>query len=350
MQPDHFDCDVKALKVLDCTLRDGGNVNGWSFDWPTVKRVTFDLASAGVDYIEVGYFGGSGSNQVKNPGPTHNCNRAFFEQLDPSEFLASRIAVMLTPKRVTLEQLREVSELPVGLVRVAAYPWDFPAALASIEFLARQGLVVSMNIMAISYASLDSVATMAREACSAGATCFYVVDSFGALTPERVPEYISAALQGSLTVGFHGHNNLGLALSNAYSATAAGAGCLDASVRGMARGAGNVPLEMLLAGLHKRFGADKYDFWRVARLADEVVQPLMPTRNSDASLMNIACGLYDLHYYFSGPARQMSARYDVSVEALLEALGRLKPTAVNEKLVESVAQEMAGVGLSANRR
>jgi len=346
MPPDQSDYDVRALKILDCTLRDGGNVNGWRFDWPTIKRLSFDLASAGVDYVEVGYFGGSGSNRVENPGPTHNCDRAFFAQLSPSEFLASRIAVMLNPKRVALEQLREVSELPIGLVRVAAYPWDFPAALTSIEFLARQGLAVSANVMAISYASLDKVAAMAREARLAGATFFYVVDSFGALTPERVSDYVSAALQGGLTVGFHGHDNLGLTLSNAYAALVSGAGCLDASVRGMARGAGNVPLETLLASLHKRFGANKYDVWRVARLADEVVQPLVPPRNSDASLMNIACGLYDLHYYFSAPARQMSARYGVSIEALLGALGRLKPTAVNEALVESVAREMAGVEVS----
>lgn len=317
------------MKVLDCTLRDGGNLNEWNFSRQTITKVVGELSASGIDFIEVGYFGGVGK-LAKNPGLTANCDRQFLSMLSGS---LARLSVLIVPDNQP--DLKQLISLPVDLVRIAVYPWEFEKALPCAEYLASHDMATSINLMATSYVQPTEVACLAHRARQAGCQIFYVVDSFGSLLPEQVEEYISVVKSEGSQVGFHGHDNLGLALANCLSALRAGAEFLDAALCGMARGAGNVALEKLIAVLFQLGWS--YDAWRIAKLADSEIAQLIPTR-ADARLTDIGCGICNINSLLLKPLKEVSAKYGIPIEELIKESGELKPKETGYTLVEKIAR------------
>jgi len=253
------------VKILDCTLRDGGNQNDWNFSQQTITKVVSELSASGIDFIEVGYFGGVGK-LAKNPGLTANCDRQFLTMLPGN---LARLSVLIVPD--CQPDLKQLISLPVDLVRIAVYPWEFEKALPCAEYLAS-----------------------------------------------------------------HGHDNLGLALANCLSALRAGAEFLDAALCGMARGAGNVALEKLVAVLFQ--SGWSYDAWRIAKLADsEIIAQLIPAR-ADARLTDIGCGICNINSLLLKPIKEMSAKYGIPIEELIKESGELKPKETGYTLVEKIAR------------
>ncbi len=316
------------MKILDCTLRDGGNLNDWQFTQNTIECVVSELSSSGIDYIEVGYFGGVGKLS-NNPGLTAHCDRDFFENLLPQ--CQAKFSVLIIPDYQP--NLEDLSSLPVDLIRIAAYPWELEKALPNAEFLAGREMCVSMNCMASSYVTPDKISQLARYSQSAGVSIFYVVDSFGSLLPKQVEDYVKAA-KGYCQVGFHGHDNLGLGVANCLAALDAGAEFVDTALCGMARGAGNAQTEKL-AGIMMAQNKS-YDAIRIAKLADTVISPLLPAR-TDSRLVDISCGVYDINSQLVQPIRQVSQKFDIPVEQLIAAMGEEKPREHSYALVEKVA-------------
>jgi 4-hydroxy 2-oxovalerate aldolase len=229
--------------------------------------------------------------------------------------------------------LEELSLLPVNLIRIAVYPWEFEKALPSAEFLASRGVPVSINCMASSYISPENIYQLAESSKSSGVSIFYVVDSFGSLLPKQVKEYVEAAKPHCQT-GFHGHDNLGLGVANCLAALDAGAEFIDTALCGMARGAGNAQTEKL-AGIMMTQNKP-YDAIRMAKLADTVISPLLPVY-TDSRLVDISCGVYDVNSMLLKPIRQVSKKYDIPVEQLIAAMSKEKPCEHSYDLVEKAA-------------
>lgn len=318
------------MKILDCTLRDGGNLNDWQFPWQTIEFLVSELSVSGIDYIEVGYFGGVGKLS-NNPGLTSHCNRDFFKKLPKCQ---AKLSVLIIPDYQP--NLEELILLPVNLVRIAIYPWEFEKALPSAEFLASRGMPVSINCMASSYIKPDNISKLAEYSQSAGVSIFYIVDSFGSLLPTQVKEYIEAA-KSYCQVGFHGHDNLGLGVANSLAALDAGAEFVDTAVCGMARGAGNAQTEKLAGIMMTQ--SKPYDAIRIAKLADTVISPLLPVR-TDGRLVDISCGIYDVNSLLLQSIRQVGHKLDIPVEQLIAAMGKEKPQEHSYALVEKVALEI----------
>lgn len=329
------------MRLIDCTLRDGGNLNNWKFSTDDIVRIVGHLDAAGVDVIEVGYRGGSGSKRDKDVGVTADVSTSLLTEL-PARAHAD-LAVMAVPTVCPVHALDDLIDTPVRWIRVAVYPQDVDLAFPFIEHLKRRGHQVGMNLMAATYATPYEVVQVAKRAVSAGADMFYIADSFGAMGPDQVTQYIgSLRASTDVDIGFHGHNNLGLAFLNAHAAKLAGASCLDSSLCGMARGAGNLVTEQVVASADWFLPGHRGNVNDALSAAELVfakyMRDPMPVRRPE-----IECGLGNVHYYSYGDFQKITEQYGIDRLRLMLAVSEAGKVKYPIEDIERVAKSMREV-------
>jgi 4-hydroxy 2-oxovalerate aldolase len=242
------------VKVVDCTLRDGGLVNNFRFTDEFVRDLYLANIKAGVDYMEFGYKASKDIFNEDDFGKWKFCNDADIRKIVGDNKTDLKIAVMADVGRTDFKKdLLPKKESPIDLVRVATYINAIPAAIEIIEDCAKKGYETTINIMAVSKARTEDIIEALEILGQSPVKAFYIVDSYGALYPEesrRLAElYYSIAEKYKKSVGIHAHNNQQLAFANTIEAMTQGVSYLDATVDGMGRGAGNCALELLLGFL-----------------------------------------------------------------------------------------------------
>lgn len=240
---------MAEVKVLDCTIRDGGLMNRWQFDDAFVRSLVAASRAAGSAYVELGYKASTAFFSPREYGKWRFCLEDDLSAVW-GEGPDAVLTVMLDVGRFDARELRPAAESLVGAVRVACYVNQIAEAVATVEALHALGYETFVNIMAVSEAPAAALDSALERVGSCPARAVSVVDSYGNLTPSQTGALVRRYLGASgKEVGFHGHNNLQLALANSLTAVDAGATFLDASLAGMGRGAGNTPLELLLPQL-----------------------------------------------------------------------------------------------------
>ena len=262
------------IKVLDCTIRDGGLINDHDFDLKFVRGVYKAVSEAGVDYMEIGYKNSKELFPDEKFGVWKFCEDDDIKRAIDGIESKTKIAPMVDVGRVNPDDVKPASESPVKMMRVAAYVKDIDKALYLVNHFADKGYETTINIMAISRDSgpaLDEALQQIQEESLANVV--YVVDSFGALYQEPIEELVKRFKKYLKTkeVGFHGHNNQQLAFSNTIEAIIHGANYMDATVYGIGRAAGNCPLELLLGFLNN----PKFD---VRPVLDIIASDFIPLR------------------------------------------------------------------------
>lgn len=325
-------------RLLDCTLRDGGNQNNWRFSQSQANEIVARLDRARVDVIEVGYRGGSGSRRDPDAGLTADSSVEFLRSLPKTTH--AEIAVMVVPSVCQLSELESLAANGVSVLRIAAYPWDLQLTGAFVVRARELGMTATVNLMAVSYVSSEAIVDHVTRSDSRP-DVFYIADSFGSLRPEDIAVRIRL-LHDALGVplGVHVHNNLGLAAANTMAALSAGATWVDASLCGMARGAGNLPTEQAVGLLVAWPGfAVRADLRAVAEAAafvsDEVLVEPMQT-----GLDEIASGVNDHHYYFQPHIRAESERFGLDALEVGRAVGRARPQSVRREIVTAICENI----------
>ncbi|MCR5510840.1 MAG: aldolase catalytic domain-containing protein [Lachnospiraceae bacterium] len=246
---------LPELKVVDCTLRDGGLTNDFFFTDEFARALYQANIKAGVDYMEFGY---RASKEMFDESKFGKWKFSSDEdirdiiQADKAEGI--KLSIMADVGRCDYQtDIHDRADSPVDLVRVATYINTIPAAVAMIEDAHAKGYETSCNIMAISKSTNEDIRTAVEQVCRSNVDMIYVVDSYGSLYPEQVnplcQAYVEIAEKYGKTVGIHAHNNQQLAFANTIEAMRAGVHYLDATVSSLGRGAGNCPLEILLGFL-----------------------------------------------------------------------------------------------------
>jgi len=257
-----------ALQVLDCTLRDGGYYTNWDFPSDLVDDYLETMRSLEIDFVEVGY---------RSPAKDGYFGRYFYLSREDIERIKSklgpntRLAIMLNKKDVTKDLieglLADAADL-IDVVRFACPPADIADCIELAEEVSRLGPEVAINVMYM-HTYIDDI-TQLLPLKNAKDSVQYValVDSYGSCFPEDV-EKATRALVEELPqkIGFHGHDNIGLAFANAIAALRAGAEMVDCTVTGMGRGAGNLTTELFMTYLSRQTGK-KVAYKRLANLLE----------------------------------------------------------------------------------
>ncbi|MDT0644585.1 hypothetical protein RM553_17220 [Zunongwangia sp. F363] len=244
--------DHKSIQLLDCTLRDGGYYTHWDFDEKLVKQYFETMNKLPVKYIEIGY----------RSKPKQKYQGAFYylpeHVLKNCQKLSSKkLAVILNEKEFLAEEVEEILAPCVGIiemVRLAVAPERLSHAVKIADAVKKMGFMVSLNLMYASKWDEELYSSEDLKILDGILDYFYVVDSYGGMLPSEIRKTFSKLKEAlSVDLGFHGHNNIEMALVNSLTAIECGSKIIDATVCGMGRGAGNLKMELLLSLLYKKY-------------------------------------------------------------------------------------------------
>ena len=284
---------MKLPKLLDCTLRDGGYINGWAFPQVFGNSLYRAVSEAGCDFIEVGFF----SPGAKDGLPWTNMDAASIEQLREGVDGGTKIAMMIDYGKVSLDEIPSSENYPVDLIRVAAPQSLAEEATVFAARLTEKGYATTVNYMGISNYSNHEILGLLKlmNRHKDEVDYFYVADSFGSLMPKRTREIFTTLRFGTdAALGFHPHNNLQLAFANCLEAMDAGVDIIDGSVYGMGRGAGNLFTDAMLA-YYEQKDPERYQLLPVLQFADLHMQEQREKYSWGYSLPQLLSGVFHCH-------------------------------------------------------
>ena len=261
------------IKVVDCTLRDGGLVNNFGFTDEFVKDLYRTNIKAGVDYMEFGYKASKDIFSKEDYGKCKFCDEEDIRAIVGNNDFDLKIAVMTDVGSTDYKNdILNKEESVIDLVRTATYIHQIPTAIDMIQDAHDKGYETSANIMAISKVREEELDHGLVLLAESDVDVIYLVDSFGAFYPEQIrrltDKYMNIAAKYNKKIGIHAHNNQQLAFANTIEAVSNGVSLLDATVSGMGRGAGNCYMESLLAFLRN----PKYNLVPVMDFVQKYIQ------------------------------------------------------------------------------
>lgn len=306
--------------LLDCTIRDGSYAIDFKFTAADTALIASQLDAAGIGWIEVGHGVGLGASEAgKGRAASHDLDVIARTR---EQVRDARIGAFFIPGIGRPQDLRDAASAGLDFVRLGYDADAIEAVLPSLEIAREAGLEVFVNFMksyGITPAAFARGAALAEKAGAIGA---YVVDSAGGMLPAEVTSYISAArAESAIALGFHGHNNLHLAVANSLAAYEAGAEFVDTSVYGIGRSSGNVPTEVM-AAVFALMGVDcGVDPLAIIDLAEAYLTPLAEHLHPH-DMIAVSLGLGRFHSSFLPAALAAAEAADVNPFRLIVALGR----------------------------
>jgi len=242
------------LKVLDCTIRDGGLINDHAFDDGFVKAVYEACVASGIDYMEIGYKASKKQFAREKFGPWKVCDEDDIRRIVGDNPTPLKLAAMADAAKSDWHtDILPKKDSVLDMIRVAFYAHQVSEAVDMIHDAAEKGYEVSANLMAVSTNTEAEIDQVLEVIAPTPASILVVVDSYGAMYAEQVEllvkKYLAFGKDTGKEVGMHAHNNQQLAFANTIEAIIHGAERVDASMGGLGRGAGNCPMELLLGFL-----------------------------------------------------------------------------------------------------
>lgn len=333
---------MSRIFITDTSLRDGSHTVSHQFSPEDVADVVKGLDDAGVDFIEVGH--GDGIT-----GSTINYGISSYNEFDvlkaaASSVKKSKLTVLLIPGIGTVEDLERAVEAGAKAVRVATHVTEADVSEQHIKAAKKMGLWVVGFLMMAHMADKETVLEQAKKMESYGADVVYCTDSAGAMLPEDVKEKISLLKQNlSIPLGFHSHDNLGLAISNSLAAIEAGATYIDGSLSGLGAGAGNTPTETLIAVLNRKNISHNIDLYKIMDASKNALIPVLAAKGikPKIDLDAMICGYAGVYSSFMLHARRAASRFNVDVRDILVELGKRRAVGGQEDWIIEVASELS---------
>ncbi|NKN31801.1 aldolase catalytic domain-containing protein [Marichromatium bheemlicum] len=266
------------LKVLDCTVRDGGLVNAHRFDDAFVSAVYHACVDAGIDYMEIGYKNSKRVFPKDKFGPWRHCDEADIRRVvgdHDAEKTGLKLAAMADAGKSDWEQdLVPAADSPLSMIRVAFYAHQVSEAVDMIHHAHELGYETTANLMAVSNITEEEIDKVLEAVSHTPASTMVIVDSFGYLYREQIDrlyhKYTDALAGKGMEIGIHAHNNLQLAFANTIEAIILGCNRVDSTIYGFGRGAGNCHTELLLGFLRN----PKFDVRPIVEVIQKYMLPL----------------------------------------------------------------------------
>ena len=331
---------MSRLKFFDATLRDGSHAVNHQITKEQIRDYCLAMDEAGMYTIVVGHGNGLGASSLQ----------VGLSLLTDHEMLSTarkylhqtKLGVYMIPGFGTIrDQLIPAIEDGVDLFKIGCHCTEADTTKSHIEYLAENNKEVYGILMMYHMASPEKILEECQKMQSYGAKGVILMDSAGASTMEMVRRTVSLLVENlDIQVGFHSHNNLGLAVANMYVAIKEGAELIDGTLAGFGAGAGNCQLEALAALLQKNEVSIDVNLYRMLDCADEVM-PLLMGHSVSPDSVSIVSGLAGVFSAFKIHAIRAAKTFGVDARDIFMEVGRRKAVGGQEDIIVEVAQELA---------
>ena len=330
------------VRMTDTCLRDGSHAKGHQFTEAHVRSIVAALDAAHMPVIEVTHGDGLGGSSF-NYGFSHTDERLLMRAAVETAKTA-KIAALMVPGIGTLDDIRAIKDIGLSIVRVATHCTEADVSIQHFGLARQLGLETVGFLMMAHSQPPELIAKQARIMADAGCQCVYVVDSAGAMILDDVTHRVGAVvaeLGSDSQTGFHGHDNLNIAVANSVLAVRAGAVQIDGSARGFGAGAGNTRNEVFAAVADRLGIATGIDVLGLIDAAEDVVRPVM---DSECIIDRLALimGYAGVYSSFLKHAYRAAEEYNVSGADVLMRCGEQKLVGGQEDQIIFIAQELAG--------
>lgn len=333
---------MKMDKILisDPTLRDGNHAVRHQLSIADISAYCKAADDAGIPIVEVGHGNGLGASSLLVGKSAVSDEEILIASR--SNLKKSKLGIHVIPGFCTIKShLCKAVDLGVDVFRIASHCTEADITKRHIEYVKNSNKIAYGVLMMSHMASSDTLVEEAKKMESYGADGIIIMDSSGNYIQSDVEERIDALVQGlSIPIGFHGHNNLSLAVANSITAIKAGATIIDGTVRGFGAGAGNTQLEVLIAVMHRMGLETGIDLYKLLDMADLVEKQFNPNI-SHITPVSIVSGLAGVFSGFIKPVYESAKEYNVDPRDIFFELGKRNAVAGQESLIVQVAQELA---------
>lgn len=324
------------ITVLDCTLRDGGYVNNWGFGEYNIKRIISALSSSNIDIVECGYLSSNKGQKLLNSTMFQDINQV--ENILQSLSTSAQHVVMIDHGEYDLKTLQPSQ---VKGIRYAFHKAQWEEALEQVAYLVNKGFYVYVQPMVTLNYSDDELLRLIARTNTIKPYAFYIVDSFGAMKKEdiiRLETLVHHNLDPDIYLGYHSHNNLQLAFSNALEFLELSKKrkiILDTSVFGMGRGAGNLPTELLVNHLNENTDKD-YKIEPLLNIMDKCISRIYSQKRWGYSTAHYLSAIYNCHPNYSNYLINKKTLSVGDIERILKEMEHSKKVSFDRHYIEQL--------------
>ena len=329
------------MRLFECTLRDGTYVVDFMIEPETFFDFSSDLVDIGFSDIEVGHGLGLGAYRTYSAGFT---DEDLWKKMAPLTEKA-RFYSFFIPYVGKPEDFFMAREYGLYGLRFGVEPSFIHKYAKIIEEAKSAGYFIALNFMKSYTVTPDGFAELVKTYKDL-VDVVYLVDSAGYLLPRELKEYVERVYQkvGMIPLGFHGHNNLGLAVASALELIDLGVEYIDTTLTGIGRSGGNVPTETMMAVLAKKFGLDKYPESRLLAslaLASKFRKYILSKgKNLDARGEDILFGYAGFHSSFEGLLRRFAESKGMDFYKAVLDISRKEQVRLTEEVLEKLYGEL----------
>jgi 4-hydroxy 2-oxovalerate aldolase len=326
---------IENIKILDCTIRDGGYLNNWQFDKKVVREVYRASSDAGVDIIELGFKSGEKFFSRDIYGIWRFCDEEEVREVTKG-ISGAKLGAMVDFGKIDISDFPESDESIIKIVRVAVHKNKIPDALKLIEQINDKGYETSLQMMGYSTFTGEEQKDVINLLGDSHLDYAYIADSYGSILPFQIKDLFEPLLEiPSLKVGFHPHNNLQMAFANTLEAINCGIHIIDGTIYGMGRGAGNLPIETFISYLQLQ-GFEKYNVIPILHCIDKYFVDFHKQMNWGYQLPYMLSGMFGCHSYYSKNLIDLKEYTIEDVWKALEAVTELKPVGFSQDILENL--------------
>ncbi|MFC1849991.1 hypothetical protein ACFL27_07360 [candidate division CSSED10-310 bacterium] len=327
----------EAPEILEVTLRDGSYLIDFQFTAQDTVVISSALESVGFRWIEIGH--GLGLNaSSKGKGVAAATDEEYLAAAAEA-IKSARWGMFFIPDIGRLDDLRLAAKHKMSFVRIGSDITNLKSIEQYIGLAKELGLIVTYNAMKSYVVTPAEFGRCAAQAQNWGADIVYLVDSVGGMYPDEISKYLKAAqLECDVSLGFHGHDNLSLAMANTIRALECGVVLVDSSLQGMGRSAGNAITEVLVAIMKQRSFLEHIDLNTVMDIGYSLIQPLMHHRGMDP--MAITSGYARFHSSFTPKVVSFAKKYNIDVRDLIVKLCQIDQVTAPDALLDKLSSEL----------
>lgn len=339
---------MSEVKVLDCTLRDGGYCNQWKFGYREIVQIVSGLMEANIEIIECGFI----TNKVSyNKNVSKYSNLAQLEGIIPADKQGKMFVAMMNWGEFNIEDIPACDGTLLDGIRVAFHKKNRYQALDICKALKEKGYKVFVQPMVSLSYSLEEFVEMIEIVNAFQPYAFYIVDSFGVMKSKellKLYDIVSRYLRQDVIIGYHSHNNMQLAFSNAQLLCVEATNralILDSSVFGMGRGAGNLNTELFIEYANNNLQKN-YQLNPLLEIIDSILVRFYKTNYWGYSLPNYLSASHNAHPNYAGFLDDKNTLTVQDMNRIFEMMNEEKKLEFDKEYIESLYAEYMNGGES----